>query len=519
MRRNLIAALLAALASIAICGCQGSGAALATASASRTAGIPSPEARGRDRAAADIAAGKPRILYYGKPWSSDKPLIDDESGLPVEIVEGCVVTAKFAAETDAYSVAMRQWAGSRGQSSGDATSPAAEPAALTAGNTITKVASLAELRALGPIAVSNDWQLRLAWADSGDSSAYSKRLRQIALDSPDIEGQLSAALMVRAEADTSDALVAKVKPTLAWGQPDGPTKLGLPDCGCPDMMWIEDGTDGMPVFRVDRAYTWKPADQKARWVLLDKVDGDDATLVTEQVAGRSMPEVIHVKSERPGGDHPTSFALIKSTHPTGGMVYEVGWEVEMSGGTGHWETTRMLYVWRDAGGKWQLIGEGPEQTQGRLGGMAYMAIGIESNVQWRGDPARPIVSLVRSVWKLETGEGAIGLPDLTACRDAVLDATGEPLPTTFKWSKQDYIIAAEGDSLEKIIYRLELWQPGGMWDPYRQNPGEELLQKRDEILREWREELLRLNPILNETGAGKVPIGMRIVVGERIGKE
>ena len=70
----------------------------------------SPVQKGSDRAAQDIKDGKPRILYYGKPWSSGKPLIDDASGLTVEILEGCVVTPDFVAETDAYNTAMRQWA-------------------------------------------------------------------------------------------------------------------------------------------------------------------------------------------------------------------------------------------------------------------------------------------------------------------------------------------------------------------------------------------------------------------------
>jgi hypothetical protein len=70
----------------------------------------SPEELGRARAAADIKAGTVRILYYGKPWSLGKPLVDDATGLKVEIMEGCVVTAEFVAETDAYNAAMREWA-------------------------------------------------------------------------------------------------------------------------------------------------------------------------------------------------------------------------------------------------------------------------------------------------------------------------------------------------------------------------------------------------------------------------
>lgn len=77
----------------------------------------SPAERGVLRAREDIAKGKRRILYYGKPWSVGKPLIDDASGLPVEIVEGCDVTREFAEETDAYNSTMRN---SMGDSQGRA---------------------------------------------------------------------------------------------------------------------------------------------------------------------------------------------------------------------------------------------------------------------------------------------------------------------------------------------------------------------------------------------------------------
>lgn len=68
----------------------------------------SPADRGIARARKDIAEGNVRILYYGKPWSAGKPLVDDDSGLPVEIVEGCCVTAEFVQETDAYNRTMRE---------------------------------------------------------------------------------------------------------------------------------------------------------------------------------------------------------------------------------------------------------------------------------------------------------------------------------------------------------------------------------------------------------------------------
>ena len=65
--------------------------------------------RGARSAAKDIQAGELRILYFGMPWSSDKPLVDEATGYRVQIVAGCVVTAGFVAEVDAYNQAMRDW--------------------------------------------------------------------------------------------------------------------------------------------------------------------------------------------------------------------------------------------------------------------------------------------------------------------------------------------------------------------------------------------------------------------------
>ena len=81
------------------------GTGCVTASAPKSA--LTPKQRGEARARADMAAGKMRILYYGKPWSVGKPLKDDRTGLPVVIVEGCEVSAEFVEETDAYNAIMR----------------------------------------------------------------------------------------------------------------------------------------------------------------------------------------------------------------------------------------------------------------------------------------------------------------------------------------------------------------------------------------------------------------------------
>ena len=65
--------------------------------------------QGIQTAQADIKAGHPVIVYFGIPWSMGKPLIDDATGLPIEIAAGCTVTGVFAAEVNAYNDTVRAW--------------------------------------------------------------------------------------------------------------------------------------------------------------------------------------------------------------------------------------------------------------------------------------------------------------------------------------------------------------------------------------------------------------------------
>jgi hypothetical protein len=73
------------------------------------AAIAAAKARGATTAARDIAVGTLRILYYGKPWSGGKPLVDDATGYRVLLLDGCVFTEPFVAEVGASNAAMREW--------------------------------------------------------------------------------------------------------------------------------------------------------------------------------------------------------------------------------------------------------------------------------------------------------------------------------------------------------------------------------------------------------------------------
>ena len=70
--------------------------------------VATPAETGRAFAEADIGSGINRILYYGKPWSDGKPLIDDETGYPVTVISDCIVTKAFTLLVEEYNLAMRE---------------------------------------------------------------------------------------------------------------------------------------------------------------------------------------------------------------------------------------------------------------------------------------------------------------------------------------------------------------------------------------------------------------------------
>jgi hypothetical protein len=49
----------------------------------------------------------PAAVAAAKPWSADKPLVDDATGYLVQVLAGCVVTEPFVAEVEAYNIAVR----------------------------------------------------------------------------------------------------------------------------------------------------------------------------------------------------------------------------------------------------------------------------------------------------------------------------------------------------------------------------------------------------------------------------
>jgi hypothetical protein len=71
--------------------------------------IATAEEHGAKSAAADIAAGRFRILEYGERRQITEATKDPETGFRILPVAGCKVPALVRAEADAYNKAMRDW--------------------------------------------------------------------------------------------------------------------------------------------------------------------------------------------------------------------------------------------------------------------------------------------------------------------------------------------------------------------------------------------------------------------------
>ncbi|MCY2932284.1 MAG: hypothetical protein NTV86_22885, partial [Planctomycetota bacterium] len=235
------------------------------------------------------------------------------------------------------------------------------------------------------------------------------------LEHPDLTGPLCKSLKVREEAESWAQLVAKVKPTFTWTAIDEIVPAqDRPAWGGRDMLWVETGADGQPVFRAERAFTWKPAGQMPRWVLLDYHDERPDPGYEEQTMGKPWALQKSVMKARPGGDTASSYVILKGRHDRGGAVYEICWVQMTYAGMGHVTDSRILFVWRDLGGQWRFLGEGPVSIEEKGGGTS-----VECGLQWQGDPPVPVVMCKVAYCSCEVSDG--DGPYLAILRDGIID--------------------------------------------------------------------------------------------------
>jgi len=278
--------------------------------------------------------------------------------------------------------------------------------------------------------------------DSGDDSGSDSE--EWSADS------LEPGISVRAEAETREALLALVRPTLTLNETE--------------MVWIREGTPGEPSFVLDRALVCRPRGKKARWMLFR--------------FGEDFEERYSLFQKRPLVAQSVD-EMRAPPDPEGRVLYEVGWESSDLGAAGSNSAKRRLYFLKDLREGWSFLGEGPTEES-----VHGYVTAIERNVECNGSAKNSIAihfskSEVRyqDEWVRET-----------IYQDYVLE--GNP-PQLFEVG-ESYVKAEEGDTVDSIASRLvESGEEKGADLP-------------------WRVALLELNPDLPE---GPLPSGTRLRYG------
>jgi hypothetical protein len=293
---------------------------------------------------------------------------------------------------------------------------------------------------------------------------------------------LGARLSVRVGADSWISLIKKVKPTFAWNGRD--------------MMWIEKDTNGQPKFVMDEAYLYRPANQPHRWVLLDAHDAPFDQCYTK-VMGYTLHGVATLRTGKPvpEGDAGVigDYAVAKSTHPRFGVVYEIGWQRLMANGTGLARCNRQIYVFEDRKSHWHFLGEGPEEGSEHGGGST-----VESRVIWaKSGTMEPPLRIQFDCRNVESeardDPDFVPRPEFVTYHEAVL--TGTFPARLHQISSRSYLLAGNGDTLDKIVAHCASWRPIYM---YRID-GEGIESSTEKTLEKWLAELVRLNPQLPKT--------------------
>ncbi len=299
-------------------------------------------------------------------------------------------------------------------------------------------------------------------------------------------------LVIREQAATLQKLTAKTKPDFTFGN------------GGRDMMWVGQDEKGNPQFTLDRAYVHKPKGKPAKWVLLTS---RNAPLRLIRGGCEYLHGVAKLRKKVPTNRSCVKYALVKSTDPKGGTVYEIVWQSTMSGGTSLAESERHLFVLRDGKGRWRFIGEGPSGGHGKMGYCKAWSSAVDARVKWTKRADTPVrIHFVATSAEYEWASSDMLQADPTA-GDAMRDelktrldwVLDGKLPTTLrKITGRPYILARPGDTFNKVVRHLSSWSSG-----WRGNLGKG--DRRIEAV--WKRELTRLNPKLP---TGNIPKGTRI---------
>jgi hypothetical protein len=296
-----------------------------------------------------------------------------------------------------------------------------------------------------------------------------------------ISGPLLGGTTIRCEADSFEALVAKAKPTCTWnGQ---------------DMLWVKRDEKGRPSFTLDRAYLCRTKAGLEKWVLVTLGRG---RALFGQFGGGYTHGTFSLSQAIPMHDTGSgNYAVVESQGPGGHMLYRLGWQALPTGGSGHHQNNRTIFLLKGPQGSWRIVGEGRIEGSWKSGYPVSCGTGAKYRVNWTPQGSSPL-RIDLTVWNrtCEVGEEPMGALDLLVRRDGTLVSTPS---LGIRWTSGEYITPKRGDTLGRIAERLAWWRPS-----FRPKEGYRHL-----LAEVWLELLQQRNPDLPE---GRLPQSARVSV-------
>ena len=236
---------------------------------------------------------------------------------------------------------------------------------------------------------------------------------------------LGKSFSIYAAADSWPALVQKVKPTFAWN-------------GC-DMMSIETDKRGQPQFILDEAYIYQPTNQPRQCILVKDERTKENYEVWQhedwwrQFSMCNVHAVVSLPDSKPVSNdwgYYGNYAVVIAANQRYGIVYEIGWQEEMSTGNAHPEYGRRIYVFKDNTNRWHFLGEGPGEGAER-GGWDI----VKSQVVWDDSKTNELPLQIKL--RRESTDYATGYDDDTNRPPDVLTTNNFVLAGKFPASLQE----------------------------------------------------------------------------------
>ena len=307
-------------------------------------------------------------------------------------------------------------------------------------------------------------------------------------------------MRVRVEAPSWEELLERTTPRFSWGEGD--------------LMWIQEGEEGRPVFILDRAYVIQPANGPSRCVLLEPDPAKEGTWARDKAPTRSEI-LLHDQVPQLGDQELGDYALLVDRDTTGRTLYRIVRQSWFGSGTAGGAMADNIYVLSegkpsrpgktpDFPDRWRLVGVGPHAENSTLGYKAYRSCseGLVE-IRWVESEKEPVMLIFMARLdrhRMPEEKGVDPPPHwvpgrLTTYR---MYALAGPLPASLNpLSPREFTVTETETTWSDLAEQWGSWTPG--W-----TAGSD---RREAILTTWREALRDLNPgVAGET----IPAGTKL---------